>query len=106
METTSLQQTNVIRFPGARSSASPRRDQKSFMDAVYMAGSLPIAAEDRATKAMATRLNIFGFVTIDEVLDDGSARRLRASEAFQGSTERPWRVSRPSSRPYAEMLKA
>jgi hypothetical protein len=68
------------------------------MDAVYAAGSLPIAAEDRATKAMATRLTIFGFVVIDEVQTDGSARRLRPSEAIHTSTAHPWRVSRPSSR--------
>ena len=52
---------------GCRASASPRRDQRSLMDAVYAAGSLPIAAHDRATKAMATRLTIFGFVVIDEM---------------------------------------
>jgi hypothetical protein len=50
MESRSSQSTNVIRFPGARSSASPRRDQKSLMDAVYAAGSLPIQADDRASK--------------------------------------------------------
>ncbi|MGO4572266.1 hypothetical protein [Microvirga sp. 2TAF3] len=68
------------------------------MDAVYSAGSLPIAAEDRATKAMATRLTIFGFVVLDEVQADGTARRLRPSEAIHGSTMHPWRISRPSSR--------
>ena len=68
------------------------------MDAVYTAGSLPIAAEDRSTKAMATRLTIFGFVVIDEVQADGTARRLRPSEAIHTSTAHPWRVSRPSSR--------
>jgi len=98
MESRSSQPTNVIRFPGARSSANPRRDQKSLMDAVYAAGSLPIAADDRAAKDLATRLNIFGFVVIDEVQSDGTARRLRPSEAFQASTLRPWRVSKPSSR--------
>ena len=68
------------------------------MDAVYTAGSLPIAAEDRSTKAMVTRLTIFGFVVIDEVQADGTARRLRPSEAIHTSTAHPWRVSRPSSR--------
>ncbi|MGO4707025.1 hypothetical protein AB4072_14750 [Microvirga sp. 2MCAF38] len=106
METTSLQPTNVVRFPGARSSASLGRDQKSLMDAIYMAGSLPIAAEDRATKVMATRLNISGFVMIDEVMADGTARRLRASEAINASTEHPWRVSKPSHRPVYEMMQA
>jgi hypothetical protein len=98
MESRSHQATNVIRFPGARSSASPRRDQRSLMDAVYAAGSLPVAAEDRDTKAMATRLTIFGFVVIDEVQADGTARRLRPSEAFHGCTDHPWRISKPSSR--------
>jgi hypothetical protein len=98
MESRSSQPTNVIRFPGARSSANPRRDQKSLMDAVYAAGSLPIEAEDRATKAMATRLTIFGFVVIDEMQADGSLRRLRPSEAIHASTTWPWRVSKPSGR--------
>jgi hypothetical protein len=98
MDSKQASATNVVRFPGPRSVASPRRDQMSLMDAVYAAGSLPIAAEDRATKAMATRLTIFGFVVIDEVQSDGSARRLRPSEAIHTSTAHPWRVSRPSSR--------
>jgi hypothetical protein len=98
MESRSSQPTNVIRFPGARSSANSSRDQKSLMDAVYAAGSLPIAADDRATKVMATRLNIFGFVVIDELQGDGTVRRLRPSEAFHASTVNPWRVSKPSGR--------
>ena len=96
MESRSSQPTNVIRFPGARSSANPRRDQKSLMEAVYSAGSLTIGADDRVTKAMATRLTIFGFVVIDEVEANGTARRLRPSEAFHASTALPWRVSKPS----------
>jgi hypothetical protein len=98
MDSRSSQPTNVIRFPGSRSGSSTRRDQRSLMDAVYTAGSLPIAAEDRATKAMATRLTIFGFVVIDEIQADGTPRRLRASEAVQACTRRPWRISKPSSR--------
>jgi hypothetical protein len=96
METRSLA-TNVVRFPGSRSS-SPSLDQRSLMDAVYSAGSLPIAADDRATKVLATRLTIFGFVVIDEVQADGTTRRLRPSEAIHASTVHPWRVSKPSSR--------
>lgn len=68
------------------------------MDAVYAVGSLPIAADDRATKDMATRLTIFGFVVIDEMQADGTARRLRPSEAFRACTANPWRVSKPSGR--------
>ncbi|WP_414472926.1 hypothetical protein [Microvirga sp. M2] len=68
------------------------------MDAVYTAGSLPIAAADRATKDMAKRLHIFGFVVIDEILSDGTVRRLRPSESFHSSMLHPWRVSKPSGR--------
>jgi hypothetical protein len=68
------------------------------MDAVYTAGTLPIAAEDRAMKALATRLTIFGFVVLDEVRPDGSVRRLRASEAIHASPLHPWRISKPFSR--------
>ena len=56
------------------------------------------AAGDRASKVMATRLTIFGFVVIDEVQADGTVRRLRPSEAFHASTDCPWRISKPSSR--------
>lgn len=100
MESNLSSPSNVIRFPGPRSSShrSQAHDQRSLMDAVYSAGSLPVAADDRITKMMATRLNIFGFIVIDEVQADGTVRRLRPSEAVQASTERPWRVSKPSSR--------
>ena len=98
MESRSSPPTNVIRFPGRRSWASPRRDQRSLLDAVYASGSLPIAADDQATKAIAARLTIFGFVVLDEVQSDGSVRRPRASEAILSSTVHPWRVSKPSSR--------
>jgi hypothetical protein len=106
MESRSTEPTNVIRFPGGRASASPRRDQRSLMDAVYAAGSLPIDALDRATKAIATRLTIFGFVVLDEVQADGSVRRLRPSEAIHASTLHPWRISKPSSRYAVDRLPA
>jgi hypothetical protein len=99
MSPVSAPPTNVLRFRAARSPSALRLDQRGFMDAVYAAGSLPVAADDRTTKVMATRLTIFGFVVIDEVQADGSARRLRASEAFLASDARPWRVSKPSRRP-------
>jgi hypothetical protein len=98
METKRASASNLVRFPGPRSAPSARRDQRSLLEAVYTAGSLPIAAADRATQAMATRLTIFGFVVLDEVQADGTARRLRPSEAIHASVAHPWRVSRPSSR--------
>jgi hypothetical protein len=89
---------NVIPFPGLRTSQSSRRDQRCLLDAVYAAGSLPIPADDRATKLMATRLAICGFVDVGEIAPDGTIRRLRPSEAIKASTARPWRVAKPSSR--------
>lgn len=87
---------NVVAFRGARRTASPQRDQKGLMEAVYTAGSLPIQADDRDTKTMASRLQIYGFVVIEQVEADGSLRRLRSSEAVETTVMRPWRVSRPS----------
>ena len=89
-------QGNVVAFRQARPQSYSRRDQRHLMEAVYSAGSLPVLAEARETKAMAARLQLFGFVVIDEIEADGSARRLRSSEAAQASLDRPWRVSKPS----------
>jgi hypothetical protein len=88
--------TNVVAFRQARPQSYSRRNQKHLMEAVYSAGSLPVAADDRESKAMAARLLLFGFVVIDEIDVDGAARRLRSSEAVQASLARPWRVSKPS----------
>src|SRR3954452_8412580 len=98
MESRSPQAANIIRFPGARASASPRRDQRRLMDAVYASGSLPIAAEDHVHQAMATRLTIFWFIVLDDVQADGTPRRLRPSEPILTSTIHPWRVSKRQSR--------
>jgi hypothetical protein len=88
----------LIRFPGPRSRRVTRSDQRSLMEAVYGAGSLPIAADDWVAKAMATRLSIFGFVTLEEIQSDGTLRRLRPSEAVRALRACAWRVSKPSSR--------
>ena len=96
MRTGPEQATNVVAFRQTRQQSHSRRDQKHVMEAVYAAGSLPVVAEDRATKAMAARLQLYGFVVIDEIQADGTARRLRPSEAVAASPVRPWRVSKPS----------
>ena len=90
------QASNVVAFRHARPQSFSRRDQKHLMEAVYSAGSLPILAGDRDAKAMAARLQLFGFVVIEEIEVDGSTRRLRSSEAVAASLARPWRVSKPS----------
>ncbi|HKH97452.1 MAG TPA: hypothetical protein VKA39_13120 [Beijerinckiaceae bacterium] len=66
------------------------------MEAVYAAGSLPVAPDDRLTKVTAAGLQLFGFVVVEEVQADGSLRRLKASETIQAATTRPWRVSKCS----------
>jgi hypothetical protein len=66
------------------------------MEAVYAAGSLPVAPNDRLTKVTAAGLQLFGFVVVEEVQADGSLRRLKASETIQAATTRPWRVSKSS----------
>jgi hypothetical protein len=88
--------TNVVRFPGPRATASDNRDQKGLLDTVYTNGSFVVAADDRETKMIASRLQIFGFLNIAEIRMDGSARVLRPSEAAAASLTRPWRLSRPS----------
>ena len=88
--------SNVVPFRRTKPFASSKPDQKALMDAVYSAGSLPVPATDEDTKVVASRLQVFGFVVIDEVCPDGTARRLRPSEAILAETNRPWRISKPS----------
>ncbi|MEH3144908.1 MAG: hypothetical protein PGN34_06080 [Methylobacterium frigidaeris] len=76
--------------------AAARRDQRRLMDTVYEVGTLPVAAADRATKLIASRLQVYGFLTIEEVAEDGVTRRLRPSEAVRATLERPWLLSRSS----------
>ncbi|MFD0936573.1 hypothetical protein ACFQ12_15500, partial [Methylobacterium trifolii] len=71
-------------------------EQRALMDAVYATGSLTVAAGDRDSKLTASRLQVYGFLTVEEVLEDGSLRRLRPSEAIRARAERPWRLSKPA----------
>lgn len=87
---------NVVRFPGPRAAPSQGRDQKGLLDTVYTNGSMVIAADDKDTKLMASRLQVFGFLNVAEVMMDGSVRLLRPSEAAKLALARPWRLSRPS----------
>ncbi|HEV2545678.1 MAG TPA: hypothetical protein VGU70_23280 [Methylobacterium sp.] len=80
----------AVAAPRSRS----RADQRSLMDAVYATGSLRVAAGDRETKLIASRLQVYGFLTIEEMGEDGSLRRLRPSEAIRARSERPWRLSK------------
>ncbi|MGH1575451.1 hypothetical protein ACRAWG_38550 [Methylobacterium sp. P31] len=97
--------SNVVPFrraipvaaPGEREARNRRRsEQRSLLDAIYATGSMIVAAEDRATKLTASRLQVYGFLAIDEVNEDGTMRRLRPSEAIRARSERPWRLSKPA----------
>ena len=76
--------------------AARRSEQRALMDSVYATGSLPVAAGDRETKLIAARLQVYGFVTIEEIATDGTARRLRPSEAIRARTDSPWRLTKAS----------
>ena len=98
---------NVVPFRRQVGFARRPRDQKGLLEAVYAAASLPVAASDCETKLTASRLQVFGFVVIDEVTSEGDLRRLRPSESMRAATERPWRVSKPSAgRPLAVSIPA
>ncbi len=80
----------------AATPASRRSDQRAVMDAVYATGTLAVAAGDRETKLIAARLQVYGFLSIEEIDADGTLRRLRPSEAIRARSERPWRVTKAS----------
>lgn len=82
--------------PARGSVAARRSEQRALMDAVYATGSLSVAAGDRDTKLVASRLQVYGFLTIEEIAADGSTRRLRPSEAIRARADCPWRLSKAS----------
>ena len=73
-----------------------RGEQRSLMDAVYASGSLAVAACDRETKLTASRLQVYGFLTVEEMDEAGGYRRLRPSESVRARLDRPWRLSKPA----------
>jgi hypothetical protein len=86
------QETNVVAFkPRAAAAHHP----KSLMERIYAAGSLSVRADDRATKMAAVMLQALGFLVIEEVLADGTPRRLQRGEARQ-AMDRPWRLLKPA----------
>ena len=88
------QTTNVVAFR-KRGTPVPVRHPKGLIEAVYSAGSLAVPAEDRATKTAAVMLQALGFLLVDEILADGTPRRLLRGEARQ-ALGRPWRLSKPA----------
>jgi hypothetical protein len=86
--------TNVVAFK-PRQAAAVQHHPKSLVERIYAAGSLPVRADDVATKAAAVMLQALGFVVIEEILADGTPRRLQRGEARK-VMDRPWRLLKPA----------
>jgi hypothetical protein len=85
--------SNVVTFR-RRAAPAPARHPNGLMEAVYSAGSLSIRADDMSTKTAAVMLQALGFLLIEEILADGTPRRLSRGEARK-ALDRPWRLSKP-----------
>lgn len=86
--------TNVVAFKPRRATAV-QAHPKSLLERTYSAGSLPVRADDVATKTAAIMLQALGFLLIEEILADGTPRRLTRKEARQAMA-RPWRLLKPA----------
>jgi hypothetical protein len=87
-------QTNVVAFK-TRKAAMAQIHPKSLLERIYAAGSLPIRADDIATKTAAVMLQALGFLVIEEILADGTPRTLSRGQARQ-AMDRPWRLLKPA----------
>ena len=83
---------NVVAF---KPRAAVAHHPKSLMERVYTAGSVSLRADDRATKAAAVMLQALGFLVVEEILADGTPRRLQRGETKR-AMDRPWRLSKPA----------
>ncbi len=88
---------SVVPFRSRQPAIAPHRHPRYLMDAVYAAGSMAVPADDRQNKIVAALLQGMGLVLIDEILADGSARRLSGGVARVTSARGPWRVVKPAT---------
>ena len=84
-------ETNVVAFKPRTSVA---HHPKSLLERIYAAGALSVRTDDKATKTAAVMLQALGFLVIEEILADGTPRRLQRGEA-RGAMDRPWRLLKP-----------
>jgi hypothetical protein len=87
--------SNVVAFRKRGAKPVPARHPKGLIEAVYAAGSLAVPADDVPTKTAAVMLQALGFLVVDEILADGTPRRLSRGEARK-ALDRPWRLSKPA----------
>jgi len=85
--------TNVVPFKPRKPAA--QHHPKTLIERIYAAGSLPVRADDVATKMAARMLQRLGFLVIEEISADGSPRLLQKSE-LRTAMDRPWRLSKPA----------
>jgi len=90
----SHERSNVVAFRHS-GGTKPARHPHGLIEAVYAAGSIPVAADDLATKTAALMLQALGFLVVEEIGPDGVARRIGRGEARQ-ALRRPWRLSKPA----------
>jgi hypothetical protein len=84
--------TNIVPFK-RRVSSIGASAPKTILERIYTAGSLALPADDVATKMAALMLHAFGFIVIDEILADGTPRRLAKGKA-RSAMDRPWRLAK------------
>ncbi len=85
-------ETNVVAF---KPRPVAQHHPKSLLERIYAAGSLPVRADDLATKTAAVMLQRLGFLVIEEILADGTLKPLGRSEVRQ-ALGRPWRLAKPA----------
>ena len=66
---------------------------KTILERIYTAGSIALPADDVATRMAVVMLQALGFVVIDEILADGTPRRIARGQARR-AMDRPWRVAK------------
>ena len=85
--------TNVVAFKPRK--PVPQHHPKTLIERTYAAGSLPVRADDVATKMAARMLQRFGFLVIEAIAADGTPHLLKPSET-RNAMDRPWRLSKPA----------
>ena len=87
-----IDDTNVITLK-QRHSSKTAHPPKTILERIYTAGSLALPADDVATKLASLMLQALGFIVIDEILADGTPRRLERGQA-RAAMDRPWRLAK------------
>jgi hypothetical protein len=86
------ERTNVVPLK-RRASPIAAAAPKTILEGIYTAGSLALPADEVATKMAAVMLQALGFIVIDEILADGTPRRLEKGKA-RLAMDRPWRLAK------------